>query len=776
MASVAIGLGLILLLFGLVAAGTIQQSTDAAYRERVILAQALASHVDDQIHQALVTLEREAGDFTLAPGRPLTEDQRHRLIDLRSQESNFAILSIVDVEGNTAWADPSGSEVSVGDPYHDRAIRLVVDTNQPQIVETTSPTDVREIFACLAVPLHDSSGRVAGVLMAEFDPSHPALELLPASQAGSEAGNELEAQLVNATGRILASNEPSSPGYVFEHQALLADLMASQTPGARIHELPPDAGAPSHLVAYAPVSLLPTWGIVIEQPRDVVLAAPRELQQRLIVFGFIALLIAAVLAWSEIRGLVRPLQHLTATAEKFAAGRLDEPVRLDRRDELGILASAFETMRQRLRASMAEIAEWNRELERRVAARTTEAETRNRQLADLIEISELVSGSLDIRPMLDRTLARILQITGAQVGCFRTIESGGSRLELATEHGLSDALRTAQVCAGACLCGRAIALNKVILTGDEGLGPEAIACRAANLQSGVAVPLPAGERIQGVLYLGSRQQGYFHEDGLGTLAAIGRQVGMALANARLYQSLRVREHERVELLQQLMAGQEEERRRVAQELHDDTSQALASLQLGLERLVAGCEKPEQVNQLARQLQGVASQALAEVHRLAVELRPTVLDDIGLVAAIERYLREWERQCGLTVDFASVGVDGSRLVPDAETAVYRIVQAALTNVVQHAHAQRASVLLQRRDDKLVVVIEDDGCGFDLGSAYLAPLERRLGLAGMEERARLMGATLTIEAAPGRGTTVFLEVPLQKNCRRQEGEVRVADNIS
>ncbi|MCL5026406.1 MAG: GAF domain-containing protein [Chloroflexi bacterium] len=767
----AIGLGLILLLFGFVVAWTVQESIEAAYRERAALAQVVAGRVDDEIRYALVTLEREAADLAIQPGHPLTGDQRRHLVDLRPQVGTLSVVSVVDIEGNNVWIDAGRHEDIVGNPYYHSSVRLVLQTGEPQVAELSSASNAGKVVACLAVPLHDEAGNLAGALMAELDPSHSTLGLLPTE----DVGNGVQVQMVSAGGQLLAGSEGPNPESLSEHEALLSDLIAARTPGYRIHQPSSGGGGSSHLVTYAPVPLLPSWGIIIEQPRDVVLATPRWLEQRLAVLGFVALLIAAAVAWFDIRSVVYPLQHLTATAERFAAGQLDEPVHLDRADEMGILASAFETMRQRLRASLAEVAEWNRELERRVAARTAEVEARNRELAHLNEVAELVSRSLDIRPTLDRTLERIIEITGADAGWFRTVEGDGTQMALAASCDVWAALQTDENCAQHCACGQAISLNKVVFAGREALGPEAAPCRAMDLQSMVAVPLSAGERVQGVLFLGSRRPGHFQQEQFNTFSAIGRQVGMALANASLYQSLQVRERERAELLQQLMAGQEEERRRVARELHDDTSQALASLQLGLERLVTGNERPEQSRQLARQLQGVAAQALAEVHRLAVELRPSVLDDIGLVAAIQRHLQECAQHSGIVVDFACVGVEHLRLIPAAETSIYRVVQAALTNVVQHAEAQRVSVLLQRREEKLVVVIEDDGQGFDLSAAHGAPLERRLGLAGMEERAHLIGAAFTIETTPGAGTTVFLEVPLDQNCRQEEGEVEIADRI-
>ncbi|MBI4493839.1 MAG: GAF domain-containing protein [Chloroflexi bacterium] len=766
--SVALGLALTLLLFGLVALWTIHESTEAAYRERVTLAQALGSRVDDVLRYALVTLEGEAASLQLEPGRPLTAGQRQRLGELRLRVGSFSIISITDADGVTVWTDPGQAGIAIGKPLGHPSVQIVIRTGKPQITEFPSPIDGGKIFACLAVPLRDASGRLAGALMAELDPSDPALNLLPTG----EVGNGLYAQLLNTSGQLLAGTADYNPRFVAQHRVLLAELIDTQTAGYRIHEPPPGATVSSHVVAYAPVLLLPSWGVTVEQPRDVVLALPRRLQERLGLFGLAALLLAAGVAWLDVRRVVQPLKHLTAAAERFAAGQLDAPVRLDRADELGILASAFETMRQRLRTSLAEVAEWNRELERRVAARTAEVEGRNRELAHLNAIAAVVSGSLEVRPMLERTLDHVLEITGAEVGCFWIAEGESGRLTLAAEHGVPAALQAEHVSADRSLCGRAWRLDRAVVSDGAALDAEAVACRAARLQSAVAVPVPAGGRVQGVLFLGSRRPGQFQEAEFGTLAAIGRQVGIALANARLYQSLQARERERAELLQRVMDGQEEERRRLAQELHDDTSQALASLQLGLERLDSEIDVPERARRLAAQLRGVAAQTLAEVHRLAVELRPSVLDDVGLVAAIERYLRESAQHWGLPVDFAALGVDHFRLIPAAETTVYRIVQAALTNVAQHAQAQHVSVLLERRDEKLVVVVEDDGLGFELAAVRAAPLETRLGLAGMEERASLVGATLTIETSPGAGSTVFLEVPLESNCRREEAHAETA----
>lgn len=215
---------------------------------------------------------------------------------------------------------------------------------------------------------------------------------------------------------------------------------------------------------------------------------------------------------------------------------------------------------------------------------------------------------------------------------------------------------------------------------------------------------------------------------------------------------------RQELLRQLVGAQEEERLRIARDLHDQLGQQITGLQLGLKQL----EHAAQGSPLAAllpPLEALAQQMAKDTHRLAVNLRPTALDDVGLVPALERLVAEWGAQTNSAAAFHSRGLEHGRLAPTVETALYRVVQEALTNVRRHAAARSVSVLIERHADHVLAIVEDDGVGFDVEAALASGPSQRLGLRGMYERVAQLGGTLEIESAPGSGSTVFVRIPLQ-----------------
>lgn len=221
------------------------------------------------------------------------------------------------------------------------------------------------------------------------------------------------------------------------------------------------------------------------------------------------------------------------------------------------------------------------------------------------------------------------------------------------------------------------------------------------------------------------------------------------------------EFDRQRLLRRLGEAEENERRRISRELHDQIGQTVTGLLLGLKKLEQSIEATpfysSQIDKL-HWLQGLASGIGRDIHQIAADLRPTALDDMGLHRAIEAFCAEWTRRFGINTDVQLLGpVD--RLPLEIEIALYRAIQEALNNVVKHANARTVSLVFDRRRDELRVIVEDDGTGFDPTKLSRSGLNAsRLGLSVMEERLALLGGALTIESEHDVGTTLFMTVPL------------------
>ena len=231
------------------------------------------------------------------------------------------------------------------------------------------------------------------------------------------------------------------------------------------------------------------------------------------------------------------------------------------------------------------------------------------------------------------------------------------------------------------------------------------------------------------------------------------------------------EAERQSLLRRLGQAQEDERRRIALELHDQVGQTVTGLSLGLKRLeqmLDASPKGGKARECVRWLQSLAVTLGKDVHRTASDLRPAALDDLGLAGALTTYVSDWSARYGLPVDFQVTGGEG-RLPGEIETTVYRIVQEALTNILKHAGARRVSIVLDRGHGHLTLIIEDDGTGFDAEAALNARNQETrgcLGLTGIRERLLLFDGSLSIELGPDAGTTLFVRIPLIPTSARIE----------
>jgi signal transduction histidine kinase len=275
----------------------------------------------------------------------------------------------------------------------------------------------------------------------------------------------------------------------------------------------------------------------------------------------------------------------------------------------------------------------------------------------------------------------------------------------------------------------------------------------AGVKSIVGVPIVNRDRIFGTMCMMTDQRlKNFSERDVAILTGIGRQAGIAVENSYLYENLRY-------YARRIMQAQENERKRIARELHDDTIQSLIALSRRLEALATSEEQlPNGASARIRELWQQTGEMVRRVREFSQNLRPSVLDDLGLLPTLEELTSDMERQVGLKTEFHALG-ERRRLASEVELTLFRIAQESLSNVRRHSRATKVTTTVELTDSAVRLRIEDDGIGFKppkLTDDLRA--EDGLGLIGMHERARLLGGSLQIESEPGKGTTVVAEVPI------------------
>lgn len=270
----------------------------------------------------------------------------------------------------------------------------------------------------------------------------------------------------------------------------------------------------------------------------------------------------------------------------------------------------------------------------------------------------------------------------------------------------------------------------------------------------MGVPLFARGDVAGLFSLSKREASYFSEEHVRLAEAMSLQASVAVENAVLFEQMQAATLRMKALSRRLVETQENERRHISRELHDEAGQALVSLRYGLRLLEREIDEGGSADRRVADLVQQTDAVIDGLHRLAADLRPATLDHLGLEAALRQYLRSAGSKFDLRVRFKARGFGRERLPAAVETALYRVVQEAMTNIVSHARATRVDVLLENDGERVLVMVEDDGVGFDLEEVRGRD---HLGLLGLRERAEALGGTLTLESAPGAGTTVVVEVP-------------------
>jgi signal transduction histidine kinase len=391
------------------------------------------------------------------------------------------------------------------------------------------------------------------------------------------------------------------------------------------------------------------------------------------------------------------------------------------------------------------------------------------ELLALSRVSAAVSGLRDLDAVLDVALDCVLEIMNGSIGWILLIDEQSQTMSTRVYRGLSDKYANEmRLSVGEGIAGRVAQSGKAILVEDLSTDPRAAWPRlitTEGLKAFISVPLRAKDDVLGVLNVASKSAHRFTKDDMHLLHAIGDQVGVAIEQAELYARLKKGRQRYQRLAQHILVAQEEERRRVARELHDETSQTLSGLALSLQALVEIAETDRDLDDdfkgQLRKAQALTVQISTEVGRLIHELRPTLLDTLGLVPAIRRYAEDILRPIGVAVTVEAKG-DSFTLPPESEVGLYRIAQGTIGNIAKHSGARSATITLEYKTDHLVLRMRDDGKGFDVSK--LTGVDERgrgSGVFGMKERVKLMGGSCRIESDPGQGTFVTVMIPLNRS---------------
>ena len=388
------------------------------------------------------------------------------------------------------------------------------------------------------------------------------------------------------------------------------------------------------------------------------------------------------------------------------------------------------------------------------------------EILALSRISAALSGLWDLDAILGVGLDNALEYMHGTVGEILLIDEDSQSLSRRVHRGLSKEYVTGlRTNLGEGVTGSVAQSGKAVLLEDISSDPRVVHREliiAEGLKAFISVPLRAKEIVLGVLNIASHRPRKFTNNDVYFLYAIGDQLGIAIEHARLYERLRSARERLRKLARQNLVAEEDERRRIARELHDETSQSLSGIALQLQALIemsgmSGTPSDEFVNGL-KKVQALTVQVHNEVSRLISNLHPALLDTLGLVPAVRQYAETRLKPLEMDV---SVEIKGKelRLPPEVEAALFRFIQGAVGNVAQHSKARNVSVLLEFRPDEFIMKVSDNGQGFDVSEITdVEESGRGRGLFSMRERIGFLSGTSGIESEVGKGTTVWASIPI------------------
>lgn len=453
-----------------------------------------------------------------------------------------------------------------------------------------------------------------------------------------------------------------------------------------------------------------------------------------------SILMAALLTFL----LTRPLQELRTMALKVAGGDLNARAPVYSSDEVGEVARAINTMTGNLVQAHTDLTRSNRRLT--AINRVILAAERDREIHDVLYV----------------ILGAVLDALNLEMGWVYLRDPDRGLIHLASWRNVPGDLGQALLHApddGLCLC------QRMLLSGELGSSPIPCAC---DRMSQAAPAVRAADHLSMIIGSEQHRLGMINlvlpdghrlsEDDRDLLAAIGAQVSEVVSNTWLRMKLAEKEQARQDLLESLVEAQEEERGRLARELHDGAGQMLTSLLVRLKTLEKQANSPDLNRQVVNTLD-LVSETIEQVRDLSYRLRPAALEELGLAVALQTLVEDMLGEAGIAAR-CRVDLAGADLPHSVEVSLYRIAQEALTNVVRHANASAVDVELSRTGDEVLLQIRDDGRGFVSVRRSKQDGRRHLGLVSMGERAAMVNGALQVDSAPGKGTTVRVRLPIRE----------------
>lgn len=646
--------------------------------------------------------------------------QQNALVEARNRLVVFdGGVVLLDTFGTVRASEPARPELAGQDWSNRDYFRRMVSDPKPTFSNILNDgLDSTEVIA-VAVPVIGDRGEFLGTLVGMFRLGPTAVSAFYGSIVKLRIGQSGNPYLVDGLGKVIYHWDNTNIGEDFSSQPVVQRVLGGETGAIRTRDLQDN----DIVAGFSPVPGT-DWSLVTEESWTTLSNAARTYRETLVLLLVMGIVIPTTVVAIGVRRITQPINEVIGAAREVARGNLGQTISVDTGDEIETLARQFNRMSAQLQESYAE-------LEKQVADRTE-------ALAALNAIAAVASRSQNLQDVLDRTLEKTLEVMRIETGGIYLLDENSYVLSLAAQQGIGSdghgTLDTLHPESG--FPGQVVQSDEAIVVSEVSLDPQLDhnGPIAQGFRTLAGVPLASSGKVLGALFVASRDPRRFSDQELELLTSIGHQMGVAVENARL-------------LAQAQETATLRERQRLARELHDAVTQTLFSASLIAEVLPRLWQiNPEEGWRRVEELRLLTRGALAEMRTLLMELRPSALTEAPL-ADIVRQLSE--AFIGRTRVPVNVEVDGeSRLPADAQVALYRIAQEALNNIAKHAGATQVTISLHCSPQGAYLSIRDDGAGFDPNET--AP--DRLGLAIMRERAEAIGANLTIDSQPGRGTMV------------------------